>query len=227
MIKPKRKVSIFSMYKMQFLVIAFLLSSIIMSFCIMYYTGSKLAFGNLIGVTLLYSIPTMLFIYIICYFAHPAFIYLKELPRIIIARDKISRIPLTREELVYLNINSLEEYFEYIQENIKSTCKLFDEDCTLALNDYIFLTKEQEYCFQIFTKSLMNDAYNGKFNFYKENSKFVSNDAKNMLNYTRLKFNLVTNSTYDYEHATIFRNVFVSMYDCRTVEIVIKKYNSK
>jgi hypothetical protein len=136
-------------------------------------------------------------------------------------------MPLTREELVYLNINSLEEYFEYIQENIKSTCKLFDEDCTLALNDYIFLTKEQEYCFQIFTKSLMNDAYNGEFNFYKENSKFVNHGDKIMLDCVNVEFNLVTNSTYEYERAEIFKNVFVSAFDHRTVEIVIKKYNSK
>ena len=179
------------------------------------------------GVTILYSIPTMLILYATCYFTHPAFIYLKELPSIIIAKDKISRLPLTREELVYLNINSLEEYFEYIQENIKSTCKLFDEDDVLALNDYIFLTKEQEHCFQLFTKNLMIDARNGKFNFYKENSKFVNHGDKIMPDCINVKFNLVTNSTYDYEHAEIFKNVFVSAFDHRTVEIIIKKYNSK
>ena len=226
MIKPKRKVSIFAIYKVQFLVLIFLLLSVVTSFLTLYYTNSKLTISNLVCGTIVPGVPVTLVLFSIYWFAYPLYTYLKELPSIILAKDKISRLPLTREELTYLNINSLEEYFEYIQENIKSTYKLLDEDSTLALNDFIFLTKEQEYCFQLFTKNLMMDAREGKFNFYKENSKFANVD-KRMPDLEIVKFNLVTNSMYDYnEYYEIFKNVFTS-YNCRTDEIVIKKYNSK
>ena len=226
MIKPKRKVSIFSIYKVQFLVLIFLLLSVVTSFLTLYYTNSKLTISNLVCGTIVPGVPVTFVLFSIYWFAHPLYTYLKELPSIIVAKDKISRLPLTREELAYLNINSLEEYFEYIQENIRSTYKLLDEDSTLALNDFIFLTKEQEYYFQLFTKNLMMDAREGKFNFYKENSKFANVD-KHRPDLEIVKFNLVTNSMYDYdEYYEIFKNVFTS-YNRRTVEIVIKKYNSK
>lgn len=226
MIKPKRKVSIFAIYKVQFLVLIFLLLSVVTSFLTLYYTNSKLTISNLVCGTIVPGVPVTSILFSIYWFAYPLYTYLKELPSIIVAKDKISRLPLTREELTYLNINSLEEYFEYIQENIRSTYKLLDEDSTLALNDFIFLTKEQEYCFQLFTKNLMMDAREGKFNFYKENSKFANVD-KHKPDIETVKFNLVTNSMYDYdEYYEIFKNVFTS-YNRRTVEIVIKKYNSK
>lgn len=226
MIKPKRKVSIFAIYKVQFLVLIFLLLSVVTSFLTLYYTNSKLTISNLLRGTIFPGVPVTLVLFSIYWFAHPLYTYLKELPSIIVAKDKISRLPLTREELTYLNINSLEEYFEYIQENIRSTYKLLDEDSTLALNDFIFLTKEQEYCFQLFTKNLMMDAREGKFNFYKENSKFANVD-KHRPDLEIVRFDLVTNSMYDYdEYYEIFKNVFTS-YNRRTVEIVIKKYNSK
>lgn len=226
MIKPKRKVSIFAIYKVQFLVLIFLLLSVVTSFLTLYYTNSKLTISNLVCGTIVPGVPVASILFSIYWFAYPLYTYLKELPSIIVAKDKISRLPLTREELTYLNINSLEEYFEYIQENIRSTYKLLDEDSTLALNDFIFLTKEQEYCFQLFTKNLMMDAREGKFNFYKENSKFANVD-KHRPDLEIVRFDLVTNSMYDYdEYYEIFKNVFTS-YNRRTVEIVIKKYNSK
>ena len=226
MIKPKRKVSIFAIYKVQFLVLIFLLLSIVTSFLTLYCINLKLTISNLLRGTIFPGVPVTLVLFSIYWFAHPLYIYLKELPSIIVAKDKISRLPLTREELTCLNINSLEEYFEYIQENIRSTYKLLDEDSILALNDFIFLTKEQEHCFQLFTKNLLMDALEGKFNFYKENSKFANVD-KHKFDLEIVKFNLVTNSVYDYdEYYEIFKNVFTS-YNRRTVEIVIKKYNSK
>ena len=226
MIKPKRKVSIFAIYKVQFLVLIFLLLSVVTSFLTLYYTNSKLTISNLLWGTIFPGVPVTLVLFSIYWFAHPLYTYLKELPSIIVAKDKISRLPLTREELTYLNINSLEEYFEYIQENIKSTYKLLDKDSTLALNDFIFLTKEQEYCFQLFTKNLMMNAREGKFSFYKENSKFANVD-KHKPDLEIVRFDLVTNSMYDYdEYYEIFKNVFTS-YNRRTAEIVIKKYNSK
>lgn len=227
MIKPKRKVSIFNMYKLQFYILGFLLSSMVVSyFFIILDKLSKLTFSNWIVCTFTVGITLVLIFGTTCYFIYLLFRYLKVLPSIIAAKDKISRLPLTREELVYLNINSLEEYFEYIQENIKSTCKLLDEDSTLALNNFIFLTEKQEYCFQLFTKNLMIDAREGKFNFYKENSKFANVD-KHKPDLETVKFDLVTHSMYEGdEYYEIFRNVFTSI-DRKTVEIVIKKYNSK
>ena len=228
MIKPKRKVSIFNMYKLQFYILGFLLSSMVVSyFFIILDKSSKLTFSNWIVCTFTVGITLVLIFSAACYFIYLLFRYLKVLPSIIAAKDKISRLPLTREELTYLNINSLEEYFEYIQENIKSTCRLLDEDSTLALNNFIFLTEKQEHYFQLFTKNLMIDARIGKFNFYKENSKFVNYGDKYMPDCENATFDLVTHSMYEGdEYYEIFRNVFTSI-DRKTVEIVIKKYNSK
>ena len=116
MIRPKRKVSIFNMYKLPLCILAFLLSSMIVSyFFIILDKSSKLTFSNLIVCTFTVGITLILTFGTACYFMYLLFRYLKVLPSIIAAKDKISRLPLTREELVYLNINSLEEYFEYIQ----------------------------------------------------------------------------------------------------------------
>lgn len=47
MIKPKRKVSIFNMYKLQFYILGFLLSSMVVSyFFIILDKSSKLTFSN-------------------------------------------------------------------------------------------------------------------------------------------------------------------------------------
>ena len=121
-----------------------------------------------------------------------------------------------------------DDYQEEVNFAVKTKVQLkstIDLD-SLSVNDFTFLTKEQEYCFQLFTKNLMMDAREGKFNFYKENSKFANVD-KHKPDLETVKFDLVTNSMYDYdEYYEIFKNVFTS-YNRRTVEIVIKKYNSK
>lgn len=227
MIKPKRKVSIFSMYKLQFYALIFLLSSVVVSyFFIMLDNSSKLTFSNLIRCTFTVGITLVLLFSTTCYFAYLLFRYLKVLPSIIIAKGKISRLPLTREELSNLNINSLEEYFEYIQENIKSTYDLFSkDDYAVALNDFIFFTETQNDNFQSFTNSLIFDACNGKFNFYKENSYFKDYNANQKFRHAEIC--LVTRSIYDDDmYDEIFKNVFASI-TYKRIDIVIKKCNSK
>lgn len=124
--------------------------------------SSKLTFSNWIVCTFTVGIALVLTFGATCYFIYLLFRYLNVLPSIIAAKDKISRIPLTREELIYLNINSLEEYFEYIQENVKSThdpLGLFKEYTDiLTLNDNIFFSKKQSDAFQSFTDALLSDA---------------------------------------------------------------------
>ena len=231
MIKPKRKVSIFSMYKLQFYILGFLLSSMVVSyFFIILDKSSKLTFSNWIVCTFTVGITLVLIFGTACYFIYLLFRYLKILPSIIAAKDKISRIPLTREELVYLNINSLEEYFEYIQENIKSTHGLFDKNKytdILTLNDCIFFNKKQSDAFQSFTNALLSDACNGEFNFYKENSYFKKNNSIPRLSDKAIEFNLVIKSMYaDDIDNELFKNVFASV-NYERIEIIIRKCNSK
>ena len=59
--------------------------------------------------------------------------YLSVLPRAIRAKNNISKMPLTYDELEKLNINSLEEYFDYVRKNIKTSHDIFDKRAIKAI----------------------------------------------------------------------------------------------
>ena len=94
MLKPKRKVSIFAIYKVQFLVLIFLLLSVVTSFLALllsiiigylfavHYT--KLTLDNIAMMTLIAGMPLSVLFYTACYCIYLIFKYLKPLPVLIV-----------------------------------------------------------------------------------------------------------------------------------------------
>lgn len=149
--------------------------------------------------------------------------YIKALPRVIRAKNNLSKMPLTYDELEKLNINSLEEYFDYVRENIKTTHDIFDDDSvnyTFKLNDEIFFTKEQSRQFQEFTHQLILDTCEGKLNQWKDDSKFKDNPTKLYL-FKDAEIRLVHKSI-EFKNAPnkeIFNGVFACYYDQIDVKV--------
>ena len=142
--------------------------------------------------------------------------YLSVLPRVIRAKNNISKMPLTYDELEKLNINSLEEYFEYVRENIKTTHDIFDDDSvnyTFELNDEVFFTKEQSRQFSEFTHQLILDTCEGKLNQWKDDSRFKDSPVKLYL-FKDAEIRLVHRTVFESSpNKEIFEGVYASYYD--------------
>lgn len=142
--------------------------------------------------------------------------YIACLPRAIKAKNKLSKLPLTYDELDKLNINSLEEYFDYIRKNIKTTHDIFDDDSvnyTFKLNDEIFFTKEQSRQFQEFTHQLILDTCEGKLNQWKDDSRFKDSPVKLYL-FKDAEIRLVHRTVFESSpNKEIFEGVYASYYD--------------
>ncbi|GEM_PF-2576081 len=83
MLKPKRKVSIFSMYAWQSYTVIFLLLSIIIGYLFaVHYT--KLTLDNIAMMTLIAGMPLSVLFYTACYCIYLIFKYLKPLPVLIV-----------------------------------------------------------------------------------------------------------------------------------------------
>ena len=151
--------------------------------------------------------------------------YIAYLPRVIRAKNKLSKLPLTYDELDKLNINSLEEYFDYVRENIKTTHDIFDDDSvnyTFDLRDMIFFTKEQERQFSEFTHQLILDTCEGKLKQWKDDSKFKDNPTKLYL-FKDAEIRLVHKSI-EFKNAPnkeIFNGVFACYYD--QIDVVVDR----
>ena len=82
MLKPKRKVSIFSMYAWQSYTVILLLSIIIGYLFAVHYT--KLTLDNIAMMTLIAGMPLSVLFYTACYCIYLIFKYLKPLPVLIV-----------------------------------------------------------------------------------------------------------------------------------------------
>lgn len=142
--------------------------------------------------------------------------YFSVLPRVIRAKNNISKMPLTYDELEKLNINSLEEYFDYVRKNIKTSHDIFDDDSinyTFELNDKIFFTKEQSRQFSEFTQQLILDTCEGKLNQWKDDSRFKDSPVKLYL-FKGAEIRLVHNTIFKSSpNKEIFEGVYASYYD--------------
>lgn len=142
--------------------------------------------------------------------------YFSVLPRVIRAKNNISKMPLTYDELEKLNINSLEEYFDYVRKNIKTSHDIFDDDSinyTFELNDKIFFTKEQSRQFSEFTQQLILDTCEGKLNQWKDDSRFKDSPVKLYL-FKGAEICLVHNTIFKSSpNKEIFEGVYASYYD--------------
>ena len=150
--------------------------------------------------------------------------YLSVLPRVIRAKNNISKMPLTYDELEKLNINSLEEYFEYVRENIKTTHDIFDDDSvnyTFELNDEIFFTKEQSRQFSEFTRQLILDTCEGKLNQWKDDSRFKDSPVKLYL-FKGAEIRLVHRTIFESSpNKEIFEGVYASYYD--QIDVIVDR----
>lgn len=150
--------------------------------------------------------------------------YLSALPRVIRAKNNISKMPLTYDELEKLNINSLEEYFEYVRENIKTTHDIFDDDSvnyTFELNDEVFFTKEQSRQFSEFTHQLILDTCEGKLNQWKDDSRFKDSPVKLYL-FKGAEIRLVHNTIFKSSpNKEIFEGVYASYYD--QIDVIVDR----
>lgn len=150
--------------------------------------------------------------------------YLSVLPRIVRAKNNISKMPLTYDELDKLNINSLEEYFEYVRENIKTTHDIFDDDSvnyTFELNDEVFFTKEQSRQFSEFTHQLILDTCEGKLNQWKDDSRFKDSPVKLYL-FKGAGIRLVHRTVFESSpNKEIFEGVYASYYD--QIDVIVDR----
>lgn len=150
--------------------------------------------------------------------------YLSVLPRVIRAKNNISKMPLTYDELEKLNINSLEEYFDYVRENIKTTHDIFDDDSvnyTFELNDEVFFTKEQSRQFSEFTHQLILDTCEGKLNQWKDDSRFKDSPVKLYL-FKDAEIRLVHKTVFESSpNKEIFEGVYASYYD--QIDVIVDR----
>lgn len=149
--------------------------------------------------------------------------YFKVLPCVIRAKNNLSKMPLTYDELEKLNINSLEEYFDYVRENIKTTHDIFDDDSvnyTFDLKDEVFFTKEQSRQFSEFTHQLILDTCEGKLNQWKDNSRFKDSPVKLYL-FKDAEIRLVHKSLFEKSSPLkeISEGVYASYYDQIDVKV--------
>lgn len=150
--------------------------------------------------------------------------YLSVLPRVIRAKNNISKMPLTYDELEKLNINSLEEYFDYVRKNIKTSHDIFDDDSvnyTFELNDEIFFTKEQSRQFSEFTQQLILDTCEGKLNQWKDDSRFKDSPVKLYL-FKGAEICLVHRTIFKSSpNKEIFEGVYASYYD--KIDVIVDR----
>ena len=150
--------------------------------------------------------------------------YFNVLPRVIRAKNNISKMPLTYDELEKLNINSLEEYFDYVRKNIKTSHDIFDDDSvnyTFELNDEIFFTKEQSRQFSEFTQQLILDTCEGKLNQWKDDSRFKDSPVKLYL-FKGAEIRLVHNTIFKSSpNKEIFEGVYASYYD--QIDVIVDR----
>lgn len=149
--------------------------------------------------------------------------YFSVLPRVIRAKNNISKMPLTYDELEKLNINSLEEYFDYVRENIKTAHDIFDDDSvnyTFDLKDKVFFTKEQSRQFSEFTHQLILDTCEGKLKQWKDDSKFKDSPVKLYL-FKDAEIRLVHKSLFEKSSPLkeIAEGVYASYYDQIDVKV--------
>lgn len=146
------------------------------------------------------------------------------LPRVIRAKNNISKMPLTYDELEKLNINSLEEYFDYVRENIKTSHDIFDDDSvnyTFELNDKVFFTKEQSRQFSEFTRQLILDTCEGNLNQWKDDSRFKDSPVKLYL-FKGAEIRLVHNTIFKSSpNKEIFEGVYASYYD--KIDVIVDR----
>lgn len=148
--------------------------------------------------------------------------YIKVLPRVIRAKNNLSKMSLTYDELEKLNINSLEEYFDYVRKNIKTTHDIFDDDSvnyTFDLKDEVFFTKEQSRQFSEFTHQLILDTCEGKLNQWKDDSRFKDSPVKLYL-FKNADIRLVHRTVFESSpNKEIFEGVYASYYDQIDVKV--------
>lgn len=162
----------------------------------------------------------VVFVYVLMFIVR----YLSVLPRVIRAKNNISKMPLTYDELEKLNINSLEEYFDYVRKNIKTSHDIIDDDSvnyTFELNDKIFFTKEQSRQFSEFTQQLILDTCEGKLNQWKDNSRFKDSPVKLYL-FKGAEIRLVHNTIFKSSpNKEIFEGVYASYYD--QIDVIVDR----
>ena len=214
--KIKRKVKLTQVYNTELQVLICIALSVLFGQIVRIY-GTKDAFNltSFVFFTIVGFI-TFIFVSMTVYILTVIVRYFKVLPRVIRAKNNLSKMPLTYDELEKLNINSLEEYFDYVRENIKTTHDIFDDDSvnyTFELNDKVFFTKEQSRQFSEFTHQLILDTCEGKLNQWKDDSRFKDSPVKLYL-FKNAEIRLVHRTVFESSpNKEIFEGVYASYYD--------------
>lgn len=214
--KIKRKVKLTQVYNTELQVLICTVLSVLFGQIARIY-GAKDAF-NLTSFVLFTIVGFIAFIFVsmIVYMLMIIVRYFKALPYVIRAKNNLSKLPLTCDELEKLNINSLEEYFDYVRENIKTTHDIFDDDSinyTFDLKDEVFFTKEQSRQFSEFTHQLILDTCEGKLNQWKDDSRFKDSPVKLYL-FKNAEIRLVHRTVFESSpNKEISEGVYASYYD--------------
>jgi hypothetical protein len=113
--------------------------------------------------------------------------------------EKNRTLPLTLDELDFLGIYSLEEYFSFLTSYVKST--LISKSSYYSINNKVFLTLEQFFDFE---KSVFD-----LFTLAKRNEDFVVNDESNLSDLKKIEYKKFVNMLKRFNEDSDFNIYFV------------------
>lgn len=113
--------------------------------------------------------------------------------------EKNRTLPLTLDELDFLGIYSLEEYFSFLTSYVKSA--LISKSSYYSINNKVFLTLEQFFDFE---KSVFD-----LFTLAKRNEDFVVNDESNLSDLKKIEYKKFVNMLKRFNEDSDFNIYFV------------------